>query len=142
MANNYTQFSVELPNPQTENPMEAIKDFWEGWQILRDRDIEANPDREFEAYNFTVELQETGSLWVHSDESGDPFQAADFIQEYLRYLGVIKGGVFFSWAETCSKPRINEFGGGCFIVTAFEQHWQGSRDLIQAHPEIPLINRF
>ena len=145
MANNYTQFSFELPLPRAENPaknpIDEVKAFWVEWLVQRDLEIEKDAEKEFEEYNFLVELEASGSLWVHSDESGDPFQAADFVQEYLRCLG-ISGGVFFSWAETCSKPRINEFGGGCFIVTATEKYWQGSRDLIQAHPEITLINRF
>lgn len=67
-------------------------------------------------------------MWIYAEESGSPNQAAAFLQAYLQKFNP-QGSLWFSWAYTCSKMRVNEFGGGAAVVTAQAikfidaQHW-------------------
>jgi hypothetical protein len=56
-------------------------------------------------------------FWIHASESGNLDQVASFISAFLRrFRPTHSWGL--TWAETCSKPRIGEFGGGAVFVTA------------------------
>lgn len=39
------------------------------------------------------------------------------MQEYLRRFHP-DGFVTFAWSDSCSKPRLDEFGGGASFITA------------------------
>jgi hypothetical protein len=58
-----------------------------------------------------------GALWIYGEESGNPDQVALVLEEYLKKFDPT-GVITFSWAYTCSKLRVNEFGGGAAVVTA------------------------
>ena len=36
-----------------------------------------------------------------------------------------------TWSETCSKPRVGQFGGGAVFVTASDVAWGGSCDFVE-----------
>ena len=36
-----------------------------------------------------------------------------------------------TYATTCSKPRVGEFGGGAVFVTAHEIKWQNAYDFVE-----------
>ena len=81
-------------------------------------EFEANFDRS------TVTDSEEGpgdsyTLWVYSDDCGNPSHAATFIQKlFQQFPENRKGQVFtLTWSESCSKPRVSEFGGGALAVT-------------------------
>jgi hypothetical protein len=122
MANNYTQFSEEISNLTQEekdwivsvlevpinDTQESfyLKD-WEGpgfeWSFEDKRHIEPS-----HTYN---------TLWIYTEESGNIDNVAEFIQAFIKkfrpsYIFTI------SWADTCSKPRIHEFGGGAAVIDA------------------------
>jgi hypothetical protein len=56
-------------------------------------------------------------VWISAEESGDPDQVVAFLQAYLQRFNPT-GSLWFSWAYTCSKMRVNEFGGGAAVVRA------------------------
>ena len=129
MANNYTQFSVMLPLPEKAGMEEVFGGIWE---VQRE---EAENDPECEAYEiyggFEYEIQPGEGVWVHDEDgNGNPEAAAGFIQRYLKDLD-IKEAVYMSWANTCSKPRINEFDGGGVVITATKMYWRNSYGAIQ-----------
>jgi hypothetical protein len=66
---------------------------------------------------FEVDKNESG-IWIHSDSSGAD-AACDFVQHLLARFG-IEEPVGFEWANTCSKPCLDAFGGGAVIITATE----------------------
>lgn len=65
-----------------------------------------------------------GTVWL-SDEDGAPNldAVAGLIQLYYRTLEMSNSIHTFCWAETCSKPRIDAFGGGVVAITANEIKW-------------------
>lgn len=63
------------------------------------------------------ETSAVAQMWIYAEEAGDPDQVAAFLQAYLQKFNPT-GSLWFSWAYTCSKMRVNEFGGGAAIVTS------------------------
>lgn len=106
MANNYQLFSTEIENLSQEE-----KDWW-----TKAIDKLENSDEEHEGYvDFQWSFQGE-NLWIHADESGDVDQVGSLVQEFIQACR--PDYIFsFEWANTCSKPRIDEFGGGAAVVT-------------------------
>ena len=67
---------------------------------------------------FEYELRET-VLWLHADDDGEPSKAAAWVLKFGKALG-LSGRWGFCWANSCSKPRYNSFGGGAVVID-FEQ---------------------
>ena len=139
MANNYLQFSVMLPLPESEGAQEAVKAFYDEFQKQRDEaEGSGDPDDWDEKYDLQSDMS-GGEVWIYAEESGSVEAVAEFIQEYLKHFQM-DGGVYFSWAETCSKSRVNEFAGGAFLVTREQKFVTVSSDIIHQHPEIRVLN--
>jgi hypothetical protein len=107
MANYYTLFSFEITDL---TPAEAE------WVTATDLDQYA-ADEEV-GLQCSVQIVDDG-LWISEDESGSPEDAANVVQAFLAQFRPDEI-VSFSWAETCSAPRIDAFGGGACVVTATE----------------------
>lgn len=56
-------------------------------------------------------------LWVYSDGSGSVAHVTAFVRAFLARFRP-GDGWRLAWAETCSKPRPGQFGGGAAFVTA------------------------
>jgi hypothetical protein len=56
-------------------------------------------------------------LWLYSDDSGSVENVLALVQAFLERF---RPGQTWSitWAQTCSKPLVGEFGGGWAVVTA------------------------
>lgn len=122
MADIYTQFSEII-----ENLTEPERGWWDkelsanelaykddGWYKLEDRG----------ARNAVLDDNHDGTwnIWFNS-ETDDDFEAlVNSIQRFLKAHRP-KDCFVMSWAETCSKPRVAEFGGGAAFVTANETKW-------------------
>jgi hypothetical protein len=106
MANNYTQSSSFIPfAPEQEAAAHAIIEKVET-EILEEFD---------EPAGFRANV-ETSGVWFSDDgESINPEHLERAV--FALVDGLNLEGVFVcSWAYTCSKPRIDEFGGGAFAV--------------------------
>ncbi len=120
MANNYCEFSDEVITKT-----EAELDWW----ISKIDELEAyteldDPTEEQEELgmaccHFSIEGK---SIWVHADEGGNIEVIVDIVQEFLK-ANCPDESWNMTWAYTCSKPRIGEFGGGGVFVTAESQQW-------------------
>jgi hypothetical protein len=68
-------------------------------------------------------------LWLSAEEGGDLDRVAHFVQKFLR---AFRPGECWSltWSESCSRPRVGEFGGGALFVTADDVKWQSSCSFI------------
>lgn len=107
MANNYAQFSEIMVVP--EDKLDAMSDFLTKYAD----DID---DGQYDFFG-GVEVQLEGTeLWLHSDEN--------YMDEELFYLahGALKviddpddKPFFVNVAYTCSRPRVGEFSGGCYV---------------------------
>ena len=54
-------------------------------------------------------------LWLYADDSGNIEEVIDYVL-HLHTLQPRSGRWGFAWAETCSKPRLDGFGGGAVAI--------------------------
>lgn len=57
-------------------------------------------------------------VYLYSEGEYDWFHAAKLVQELFRARGRSNECWTLSWSESCSRPRVGEFGGGAVFVTA------------------------
>ena len=159
MANNYLQFSEVIPQLTTqeadwlrgqlevvcvfgeqEHPEDKLppgldrdKADWIGCRAYRDMlgyDPEWGEDAGFE-YEFSQDDRDKEwgrHLWLHADESGTIDRIAHLVQKFLKAFRPDESWSL-TWAVSCSKPRVGEFGGGAVFVTAEEVIWQDAYEL-------------
>jgi hypothetical protein len=94
---------------------------WVGCRAYRDME---NYDRDFGedvgfGYSFSEEVAEDRRryLWIHSEEHGCVDRVAHLVQKFLREFRPDQCWSL-TYAGTCSKPRVGEFGGGAVFITA------------------------
>lgn len=173
MANNYLQFSLAFPL-KTDAEKKWCVETLNGLSALLNNDFNLDADddataprkklakdlgdlgqrvldEEWDVCDFQwsinpVDQKAAGpvaEMWIYADESGDPDQVAAVLQAYLQKFNP-QGSLWFSWAYTCSKIGVNEFGGGAAVVTAAAikfidaQHWaqeEAEKALGSRHPE-------
>jgi len=111
MANNYveTSFIVPVPADKTEQAEKLVEDF------INDPENQSNYYDCFFDYEFNND-----GLWIHSEESCNVDAVIDCVQVLLDELDIDEP-VAFSWAYTCSKPRVDEFGGGAACLRKGEE---------------------
>jgi len=139
MANNYLQFSEEITklkpkekewilkelSPPTD-PTEAFLDQW-----LKDHPIDDPDDWEhWPGFDWKIE-NEDSSLWLYAVDGGNMGDVIVFVQRFLKRWRP-KQIFTLSWAETCSRPRIGEFGGGWLAVSANAVRSGHTREAAQA----------
>jgi len=119
MANYYTNFSFGLTC--TDAQATQIKD------ILNEYEKECEAEDGYGCVPFSCEFQPENDksgevfIWIHSGyESGDQGAVIDFLCRVLEKFPAL-GPIGFTWADTCSKPRLDSFGGGAAFVTAHDQ---------------------
>lgn len=123
MANNYITFSEEIDN------LTAEETEWLKQTLKRNSKLSDESRLDFEYAFITDPVTKIDTMWIHSDENGSVEDTAAFMQRFLikwrpdRFLTI-------SWAETCSKPRIGEFGGGSVFVTAKRCYWTNNYDFL------------
>lgn len=140
MANNYCESSSKIPFPKDKyDQAQAIVDrvIQEIEQeVKRDRDMSVE-DGDDNPAGFGHEV-ETDGVWIYGEESFDEGRAEQLVKALVEELEL--DGVFVvSWAYTCSKLRLDEFGGGAFAVqrgrkTVWVDAVQTVRDLAKTAP--------
>lgn len=135
MANNYLQFSTEI-SELTVKETEWLKELLDTLSCVNECDISSEEsvndfrDRYYnveeallilgEEETFDVSYSESDvnhTLWLYAEESGNIYQAGTLIQEFLKKFRITQTHLL-SWADTCSKMRIDQFGGGTMLITA------------------------
>ena len=65
-----------------------------------------------------------GALWIYSEENGEPEQVIKFALRCAEAMDLT--GIWgFAWGLSCSKPRLDGYGGGAQILDL------GRRDTIE-----------
>jgi hypothetical protein len=104
---------------------------WSGYRFLRDYP-ELDADRE--EVGFCCSFDEDGAygrhLWFYSDESADLEKLGHLIRKFLRQFRPHDCWAL-SYACTCSKPRVDAFGGGAVFITSRRITFASSWDLIE-----------
>ena len=121
MANNYTAFSFQVKCP-SKGAANTLEDSLASAMDSYERERLGDEDR---CLNLEHAEAEDDTVWIASEEGTDLEFLADVLQDYLRHNDH-EGSIGFSWAETCSKLRVDEFGGGAVFITHDNQVWLNS----------------
>lgn len=116
MANNYTQFSEMIPcgtKEQQDWLMQKLGEAVETEERLM------CPDCDFAA--------DKGNVWVYSQDVADVGALADVVAAFQLQFGVDEPWTL-TWAGTCSKPRVSQFGGGGVVAYKGKVHWMNTWD--------------
>jgi len=111
MADYFTRFSCLLDVGTSENALAAHRMFVQSRLEDADRD-------EPLCSGFELSLQEGDAahvLWIHDDVSGDVEQVIGFVLRLAEAFD-LKGLWGFTYALTCSRPRLDAFGGGAHVI--------------------------
>ena len=160
MADNYVEFSQVLPHlndaeiawlqdqlqevvvvEDQEHPIGSVPAeveenhaTWRGARFLHNCDDVTGWGDEIEfAYAFRFEdgnVDWGRHLWIYSEQYGSVDQVAWLVQKFLRQFRP-QDIWALTYACTCSKPRIAEFGGGAVIVTADELRWEDVQSIAE-----------
>lgn len=68
---------------------------------------------------------DVAAVVVYSEENADLTTVTAVIRSTLNKFD-LSGAVVIEYAQTCSKPRIGEFGGGVAVVTRDQVHWMNT----------------
>jgi hypothetical protein len=83
-------------------------------EIMKRIDAELEEDSEEGCVGYVADVKD-GGVWIRSDESINTDHAESLVKALVEELDL--PGIFVcSWSCTCSKLRIDEFGGGAFAV--------------------------
>ena len=107
MANNYQESSsyLTLPEDKLDAAMEIVE--------KEMKKIEEDEDG-YGYCGFTAEKESNG-IWFYGEESIDVDHLEQAVREVIEQLEIDEP-FYASWSYTCSKPRVDEFGGGAFAI--------------------------
>ena len=118
MANYYTQYSFEIVGITPEEEQ------WLTQHLLQEDEDGCCP---FPFFGVEDE-QNPRSIWIYDDEGGSDIDVlADTLRQFLTTFRPSQC-IGFSWADTCSKPRLDSFGGGAVFITAKETRFMNTWD--------------
>jgi hypothetical protein len=111
MADYFTHFSCLLEVGCPEKALRAI-DFF---VALRDEDDQSD-EPQFHGFDLSVQDGRKSSvLWLRDDESGDVEAVIAFVLRLAEELN-LSGLWGFEHSTTCSRPRMDAFGGGAHVI--------------------------
>jgi len=118
MANNYTLTSTLYPltSEQHKRAEEIIEEV--GKENAASCEGIKPGDEGYDDLESQVEFEyksEGKGIWMYHEESANPDQMADVISRFQVEFKADKPFVF-SYCCECSKPRLDEFGGGTFAI--------------------------
>ena len=111
MADYVTHFSCLIDVGSPDKAARALALF----QGLRAADQDADDP---EVSGFTLARQdapEDSTLWIHDDEHGDVEAVIHFVLRLAEDLD-LTGLWGFQYGLTCSRPRLDAFGGGAHVI--------------------------
>jgi hypothetical protein len=110
MANYFTHFSCLLDVGTSDNASRAL-DLYN--QLSEDGASEEPPS---DGFLLSIQPEHGGtSLWMRDDVTGDPERLIQFVKLCAGEFG-LHGRWGFQYATTCSRPRIDAFGGGAHVL--------------------------
>ena len=110
MADYFTHFSCLLDVGTPENAARAL----DLYNRLSEEGASEEPPSE--GFLLSIQPEHGGSqLWMRDDVTGDPERLIHFVKRCAAEFG-LKGRWGFQYANTCSKPRLDGFGGGAHVL--------------------------
>ena len=124
MADNYTLFSEVIPALTRKEQAWVRRVLGDGSDVapsaaeLSAAGIQLDSDDEdWPGFEWRIQEPSWKDLWIYSEASGSVENVARFVQAFLKRFRP-DDCWHMTWAETCSRPQIGEFGGGGIFVTA------------------------
>ena len=110
MADYFTHFSCLLDVGTPENAARAL-DLYN--RLSKEGASEEPPS---EGFLLSIQPEHGGSqLWMRDDVTGDPERLIQFVKRCAADFG-LTGRWGFQYANTCSRPRLDGFGGGAHVL--------------------------
>ncbi len=110
MADYFTHFSCLLDVGTSENAIRAL----DLYNALSQEGASEEPPSE--GFLLSIQPEHGGTnLWMRDDVSGDPQRVIDFVICCAAAFH-LTGRWGFQYANTCSKPRLDGFGGGAHVL--------------------------
>ena len=110
MADYFTHFSCLLDVRTAANAARALEIYENG--VLAD-----DPDHPL-AYGLAVSIDQARGgtvLWLHDEERGDPECVIAFVVLCAEAFD-LNGLWGFQYANSCSRPRLDAYGGGAHLI--------------------------
>jgi hypothetical protein len=115
MADYFTHFSCIFDVGSAENVARAL-DLFEIYATELDEAEGVEPGFDIEADPDTGD----GALWLRGDGCGEPEHVITFVLRCAEAFD-LTGRWGFAWALSCSKPRLDGFGGGAQLIDLGER---------------------
>lgn len=110
MADYFTHFSCLLDVGTPGNAARAL----ELYDALSDET--AGEDQPSNGFLLSIEPDQGGTwLWIRDDVTGDPEHVIQFVKRCAAEFG-LTGLWGMQYANACSRPRIDGFGGGAHVL--------------------------
>ncbi|MEH3099682.1 hypothetical protein [Sphingomonas adhaesiva] len=110
MADYYTHFSC-VPDVGTPDNAAHALDLYNA--LAEDGASEEPPS---DGFLLSIEPEHSGTkLWMRDDDSGDQEHLIAFVRRCATAFG-LTGRWGFQYANTCSRPRLDGFGGGAHVL--------------------------
>jgi hypothetical protein len=111
MANSYQQSSSFLKVPTSHiDRVQTIID-----KVVKDlKDLEEDDWTIQDGIGCKIEVKSDG-VWFYSEDEFNPDHVEPIVKELVEQLEIDEP-FYCMWAYYCSKPRIDDFGGGGFLV--------------------------
>lgn len=131
MADHYRQFSVAVRlhgKLAAAWVTETLRGKQRQWRQLTDADDPDGADDVGIDFDWAIE---DGHLYLTDQgEHGNVEHVAAFLRQLIR-LGYVQASVPIYWADTCSRHRPDEFGGGAALVTKRRVYWFVLPELVE-----------
>lgn len=110
MADYFIHFSCLLDVGTPENAARALDLYTTLWQE------NAAEDPPSDGFALSIQPEHGGTmLWMRDEGTGDPAQVIAFVKRCAAIFG-LTGRWALQYATTCSKPRVDGFGGGAHVI--------------------------
>jgi hypothetical protein len=110
MADYFTHFSCLLDVGTPDNAARAL----ELYNALSEEGASEDPPSD--GFLLSIQPEHGGTqLWMRDDTTGDPEWLVQFVKRCAAEFG-LTGLWGFQYANTCSRPRVNAFGGGAHVL--------------------------
>ncbi len=110
MADYFTHFSCLLDVGTPENAARAL----DLYNTLSAEGASEEPPSE--GFLLSIQPEHGGTnLWMRDDVTGDPERLIQFVKRCAATFS-LTGRWGFQYANTCSKPRLDGFGGGAHVL--------------------------
>lgn len=110
MVDYLTHFSCILDVGTPDNAARAL----DLYNALSEKGALEEPPSE--GFLLSIQPEHGGTtLWMHDDGTGDPEYVIAFVRRCAAAFG-LTGRWGFQYANTCSRPRLDGFGGGAHVL--------------------------